>query len=203
MIKLILFDLGGVIVRIPEEKYFKYLSKINRASSFLAETIINRSVGPLESGRMSLSKFQAEMSREFGVPSNRIGWLSFFKKHAELDKNMINLVKGLKSNYRVAFLSNVDKWRYDYMMEHILDRVAYLFDYKFASFKLHTAKPSPLIYEKVLGAVRLKPYEVLFIDNNLENVIGARSVGMPALQFSNIKNLRLDLKRFGIKLKAV
>lgn len=201
MIKLILFDLGGVIVEVPEHKYFEYLSSINRVTPFLAEMMITRSVRPLESGRMSLPRFQREMGMELGIPSNKIGWLTFFKKNAKLNLSMIALVKDLRNGYRIAFLSNVDRWRYDYMMKHILNNVQYLFDYKFASFKLGAVKPSPLIYKKTLEAMRLKPSEVLFIDNNLENVVGAATVGIRSLQFKNIKRLKSDLKKLGIKLK--
>ena len=203
MIKLVLFDLGGVIIDIPEYRYFRYLSRINRVSPYLAERIIVRSAPLLESGKMSLAKFQEDMGMEFGIPSSKIAWLSFFKKNAKLNSKTIEVVKELKKNYRIAFLSNVDRWRYDYLAKHILNKVLYLFDYRFASFKLGIVKPSPLAYKKVLKAMRLKPSEVLFIDNNLENVMGARSVGIRSLQFSNIKILKLDLKSFGIKLKSV
>ena len=68
--------------------------------------------------------------------SKALAWEAFFKKNAKLNLSMIALVKDLRNGYRIAFLSNVDRWRYDYMMKHILNNVQYLFDYKFASFKL-------------------------------------------------------------------
>lgn len=203
MIKLILFDLGGVVVKLPEHKYFEYLSDINNVSPYLAERVLISSAALLESGKIRLYEFQRAMGKEFGIPSNKISWLSFFKKNASLDWRTVEIVKDLKRNYKIAFLSNIDKGRYDYMLKHILNRVLYLFDYKFASFKLGIVKPSPLVYKKVLKAMHLRPSEVIFIDNNLDNVLGARSVGIKSLQFTNARKLRLDLKKFGIKLKSV
>ena len=152
---------------------------------------------------MTLPKFQRTVGKAFGIPNGKIAWLSFFKKNASLDRHTVKIVKDLKRNYKIAFLSNIDRDRYNYMLKHILNKVLYLFDYKFASFGLGIVKPSPQVYKKVLKATHLKPSEVIFIDNNLDNVVGARSVGIKSLQFTDIKNLKLDLKKFGIKLKSV
>ncbi len=198
-----MFDLGGVVIKIPEYRYFNYLSSINRVSPYLAERIIGISAPLLESGRISLYEFQSNMGKEFGIHSSKVGWLSFFKKNAELDADTIAVVKALRHNYKIAFLSNIDRWRYDYATKHILVKVLYLFEYKFASFRLGAVKPFPRIYKKVLKTVHLKPSEVLFIDNNFENVEGARSVGIKSIKFSTAKKLVLDLKKFGIKLKEV
>ena len=200
MIKLFLFDLGGVIIEVHEEKYFRYLSSINKVSPDLTRAIINRSGQQLELGRMDLSKFQAEIGKELGIPGRKIGWFTFFKKHATLDKGTMAIVKSLKDNYKIAFLSNVDKWRYNFIVKRMFRDVLHLFDYKFASFALGMVKPSPMIYKKVLKDMHMKPSEVIFIDNNLNNVVGARSVGIRSLQFTNSKKLKLDLKKLRVKL---
>ncbi len=203
MIKLIIFDLGGVVISIPEYKYFDYLARENDVSPYLVERIISISAPVLESGKISLSEFQDNMGREFGMPSGKVGWLTFFKKRAKLDEDVITIVESLSKNYKIAFLSNIDKWRYDYVIKHIMAGVLHLFSYKFASFRLGSVKPSPRIYREVLKRTGFRSSEVIFIDNNYENVEGARSVGMKSIKFSNPKRLALELKKFGIKLESV
>ena len=200
MIKVVLFDIGGVIIKIPENRYYKYLSEVGSDSSRIAECIINKNGPQLESGAMSINRFNNIMSKELGIPKNKVGWLAFFKRFGKLNNGITGVIKSLHKNYKIGFLSNVDKSRYTYALKHQMRPILYLFDYKFASFELGTVKPSHLIYIKVCRLINAKPSEVLFIDNNLDNVISAKEVGMESLHFTTIRKLKLDLKHLGIDI---
>jgi 2-haloacid dehalogenase len=58
-------------------------------------------------------------------------------------------------------------------------------------------KPDPAIYELALKRFRLKPNEAIFIDDNLDNAVGARANGFVAHQFTDACNLRTELAKYG------
>ncbi len=59
--------------------------------------------------------------------------------------------------------------------------VAHLFQVAIDSASVGAFKPAPAIYELALQALNVSAPESLFVDNEYENVIGARRLGMDAL----------------------
>lgn len=51
-------------------------------------------------------------------------------------------------------------------------------------------KPDPAIYRLLLERYHLAPGDCLFVDDNITNVLGARAVGIPAVQFTGAEDLR-------------
>ncbi len=47
--------------------------------------------------------------------------------------------------------------------------------------------------------MRLRPEEVVFIDNDVHNVYGARKLGIRSVHFTGVVALKKDLKRLGLK----
>ena len=55
-------------------------------------------------------------------------------------------------------------------------------------------KPDAEIYHCLLDRYSLEASESIFIDDNADNVEGARKVGMHAVQFKNAEQLEKELK---------
>jgi putative hydrolase of the HAD superfamily len=72
------------------------------------------------------------------------------------------------------------------------------FDVQVWSFQLRIAKPDPAIYEYVLKDLGTRPEETLFLDDRLVNIEAARALGIRALQFSTVEQLRVDLIASGV-----
>ena len=63
------------------------------------------------------------------------------------------------------------------------------------------AKPDPRLYRILLDRYGLQAGESLFIDDNRDNVEGARRVGMEGWQFTGAADLRAVLRqRMGLQL---
>jgi FMN phosphatase YigB (HAD superfamily) len=54
------------------------------------------------------------------------------------------------------------------------------------------------IYEHSLEKLSVRADEALFLDDRMENVEGARAVGMHGLLFRGVHNLQADLQREGL-----
>lgn len=194
MIKGVIFDVGGVILRIPNREYHIYLDKRSGKTTMEVERIISRSLPEAESGKADMRAFEKKLSSRLGIKPSELNWLMPLKG-AEVDMDVMELVKELSGNYAVGYLTNVDRSRYIYAARLIGDDY---FAYKFVSCYMHMVKPQHAIYRYVLKKMRLKPQELVFIDNEPSNVRGARELGINAVLFHGRRALDISLSGLGL-----
>jgi putative hydrolase of the HAD superfamily len=78
-----------------------------------------------------------------------------------------------------------------------------LFDHQTFSAEVNLVKPEAAIYEHSLRGVGANASEALFIDDKEQNVQGARAVGIHALRFQSVAQLRKDLEVLGFPVLPV
>jgi putative hydrolase of the HAD superfamily len=72
------------------------------------------------------------------------------------------------------------------------------FDVLVWSYQLGIAKPDPAIYRHTLSELGTRPEETLFIDDKLLNVEAARALGMQAILYLSMEQLRAELTAAGM-----
>lgn len=96
-----------------------------------------------------------------------------------VDTEMLAVLRAVRSQCRAAVLSNgTTRLRRDLHALDLIDE----FDVIFNTAELGVAKPHPEVFSRVLGELGLDTDDVVFIDDLLENVEGARAVGIRAHQ---------------------
>ena len=109
-----------------------------------------------------------------------------------LNKPMLAWAAALQNaGLRTAILSNMGPEVLRYMRQQF----AWLadFDQLTWSCELGIAKPDPAIYTLTCEKLKVRPGETLFLDDNSENIRGAQQLGLHAIQFKNVDQLRRDL----------
>ncbi|ASI14136.1 HAD superfamily hydrolase [Candidatus Mancarchaeum acidiphilum] len=197
MIKLVIFDLGGVIIDFNEAYYCRYLSeRFNVDFKKVIDTFkpLNKS---LEKGEIELNDMYSGIKKGLGIKGD-VDWNKIFYQKSSLDLNMMNLVNKLSKSYKIAILSNISISRY------LLARKLYLYklhyDRAFLSGYLGMVKPEQNIYKHVINQFNIKPEESIFIDNLKVNTYAAEELGIKAITFVNYDSLLPQLKRYGIKV---
>jgi putative hydrolase of the HAD superfamily len=66
------------------------------------------------------------------------------------------------------------------------------------SCELRLAKPEPAIYHHVVDSLQVRPEEALFLDDRIENILSAESVGLQAILFRDVEQLQRELQTRGI-----
>jgi HAD superfamily hydrolase (TIGR01509 family) len=181
------FDLGGVVVNYKNEYYFEYLSRICGRSKTEIDFILTPMIFRFETGAIGEGRFELEVSKALSIKRSNVGWVDFYKQKSTINKGVLELIKELHKWYTTAFLSNVDKSRYLLTMRRIDTSI---FDYRFGSCYLNLYKPHAAIYKFVLTRMGFRPEETVFIDDRKDNVYGARCVGMHAIRFTGLKDVR-------------
>ena len=196
MIKLIIFDVGGVIDTFDESQYIRYISKklgLNpREFALNLIPMLNK----MDVGKMEMPMAKKMLAKKFKTTEQKLEWDSSFKKLNRVNTDVVKLANKLSKRYKIAILTNVSKSRHDLKMKSYLHQVKY--EALFTSCYLKMRKPDHKIYEYVLKKMKTKPNEALFIDNLKVNTAGAAEVGIHTIQFKNYKSLVKRLKELRI-----
>ena len=195
-IKLIIFDLGGVIVDFTEEKYMHYIAKKTGVSYRRFASVLLPLVPKLEKGLMTEKELEHALMKKVGIKEREIEWGPGFRKTAKLNRNVFNLVENLSKSYDVVILTNISYSRYKEAKRAFLDNLHVEKVYETALLRMR--KPEPRVYRYVLKHQGVKPNEALFIDNQIENVRGGRRVGIDSILFKNYAQLAKELDKRGI-----
>jgi len=97
-----------------------------------------------------------------------------------------------RSGVRTALLSNMPREQWHGLAPRFGEWLPYL-DEVTLSFELGTAKPDVRIYRHCLERLGVEPEEALFVDDRAENVAAARALGMHAVQYTGVDDLRSRL----------
>jgi putative hydrolase of the HAD superfamily len=95
-----------------------------------------------------------------------------------------------------AILSNMGQE----ILRYLRQEYAWLgtFQHHTWSCELGIAKPDPEIYVQTCKALAVPPGDSLFLDDKIENVRAAESVGLQAIHFHSIQTLQRDLEERGL-----
>ena len=117
---------------------------------------------------------------------------------ASLNEEMLCWVIALqKANIKTAILSNMCEDCLAYMRREFewLGRLQQLT----WSCELGICKPDPAIYLHTCRELKVAPQQALFLDDLPENITSAAQVGLIAIQFENVEQLRRDLEHRGLQ----
>lgn len=199
-IEWLLFDLGGVLVDVNQDRIFEGLAEYipESASTIKARLLAFPQLWePFVTQEFSPRQLTDEVNRILGVTLTDAQVTSAF--NAELGATIETtaaLLPALKRRTQVGCLSNTNSIHWD----RLLGAYEFMshFDRRFASQLLGSAKPDRAIYEKVIELLGVRPDQVLFFDDKPENVTTAQKLGWHARVYRDHTTLRSDLAVFGL-----
>jgi len=106
-----------------------------------------------------------------------------------------------QAGLRTALLSNMPA-----TVRDAVERCDWLpeFDCRTYSCDLRVTKPSPEIYQHCLTKLGIAPQDTLFLDDRLENVQAAETLGMHGLVFTTPQEAAAEIdRRFGIPVPLI
>ena len=187
-IKNIIFDFGGVICNIDislTEKAFYDLG-LKKFDKSYSVTDRDNFFGAFETGRITPQQFRDTLKEyiDKGVTDDEIDtvWNALL---LDIPKQRIELLKQLRSTYRLFLLSNTNQIHYEHYLSDLQRIYGFrdfndLFDNAYFSHQISLRKPFPEIFEFVINDADLTASETLFIDDSPEHVEGACKAGLHA-----------------------
>ncbi len=193
MIKIIVFDIGGVLIKYDDRMYYKYLSRKHDIDSDAFFKAISKYSEQVDAGKITTSQLEEKMSHAIGIPKSEIGYDKFFPNIAKPNRPVERLARKLSERYDIAVLSNVNKSRHTAVLNVVVD--GKVFKHEFLSYKIGDIKPHLKVYRYMIKKLGVKPGEILFIDDKKENIDAAKRLGINGIVYQNIGQLERDVKR--------
>ncbi len=198
--KAIIFDLGKVVFDLSFDLVFQYWATASGKpleeikSKFLFDELFDQ----MERNEMTEAYFRITVSQRLGINITDQefdkGWCNLYLDvYPELD----NLLKNLKKNYRIIALTNTNiihnrVWRIKYA-EILLN-----FEKIFSSHEMETRKPEANAYQMVLDYLQCNAEETIFLDDNPDNIIGAKNLNIEAILVTSVTQMMNDLTKYGL-----
>jgi putative hydrolase of the HAD superfamily len=145
-------------------------------------------------GRCDEHSYWTAVRRKTGVKGDDQEFREEILKKFKLRREMTAIVRQIESfGLIVAILSDQTNW-----LDELDQRTPFHhhFDYVFNSYHLGKTKRDPSIFRDVCNLLGVRPEEMLFVDDNLENVKRAKSQGLSAIHFRGAREFQREIKKF-------
>ena len=145
-----------------------------------------------ECGYLEQSACYLQIARHFSFsPAEVTEAFSQARDSLQPNYGMMSFIHDLKRQSQGAIkiyaMSNISREDWAVLSTKIPDWS--IFNQVFTSGHAGMRKPDPDFYRHVLQEIQLLPEDVLFIDDKMENVLAAKSLGIDSLVFDNNVNI--------------
>lgn len=194
MIKAIIFDFGGVLLRTYDHAYrTRWDDKLGLAHGQFEDYIFNGPVGQVaQLGQATWDEVWREAAQHFNLsPAETKQAKDDFFKGDRFDEELADYIRRLKERYTIGLLSNT--WQIDGFAVLGWYNLADAFDVAVTSAELGVMKPDPRIYQAALQRVQAQPEQAVFIDDSAPNIVAARNLGIHTVHFVDPVEARRQL----------
>lgn len=195
-VKALLFDLGGVIVDLDYKKTANAFENIGLQNAEKAYSQFNQTdlFNLFETGHISseefLTEIQNEITNQVSLSEITKAWNSMIIgfQHSKLEK-----IKKLSEQVPCYLLSNTNEIHLSYI-EQLLQEMGFkhflnIFESCYFSHQIGKRKPHKETFEWVLNHMNYDAQDVLFIEDSLQHIEGAKSAKLNTFYFKKDSSL--------------
>jgi glucose-1-phosphatase len=199
-VKVLLFDLGGVVIKVSFAKVLETWAALSGADSAVLKTrfTFDLPYEQHECNEITGSEYFDSLRKSLGIQLTdeqfEKGWNALALGEVPGIKS---LLLSAKQHFPVYAFSNINVTHSKYFFSTYTD-VLGIFEKVFTSCELRKRKPTREAFEVVAKEIGVSPEEILFFDDLLENVEGARLAGLQAVQIKDIEDTKKALEYLGV-----
>ena len=205
--RAVLFDFGGVLIRMDWDGYDEFGKRWNLPPGTLVDAFYRTPEWhAIETGRGNWETWQRGVEQSLApylqsdaaaeVQSLLDAW---YAQPWQYHHPNFELAHDLQANgHRIGVLSNAPDDLRDRFLSNLPVEIHW--DAIVVSGEIGMRKPDPGIFHHAAEAIGVAPEHCFFIDDLEENVLGAQAVGMSGYHFTrnNYRALRIALRAAGI-----
>jgi len=200
-IKVIFFDIGGVLLNIYPERMIGKISNLANIPYEVVENAFPQNAHDIyERGKMT--DYDWYVSCKKALPQeNSLSEDQFWKSWSLLlgnETDVVGILINLKKNYKIWLLSNTNPM---HIKNEIESKCVFhkLIDGAIYSYDVGYRKPEKEIYYIACDSADVNPENAIFIDDLEENIIGANKIGIKGIHYKSTIKLLKELTRLNIK----
>ena len=187
-IRNIIFDLGGVLLNIDYQATINAFKDfgISHFDDLFTQTSQDHVFDYFDKGEISPEEFRNKIRRMAGLPlTNESIDQAWNAMLLDLPWHRIDLLQGVKANYRTFLLSNTNAIHFPVFREYLhkaygFDSLDAFFEKQYLSHEIGMHKPDREPFDLIIRENGLEPSQTLFIDDSRQHLESARAAGMYA-----------------------
>jgi HAD superfamily hydrolase (TIGR01509 family) len=187
-VTLVAFDLDGVLYDFTPARRATYLAQLTGCEPAWIQHVIWDSdferaaeAGEYPTGETYLRAFNERLR----VPVSRDQWIAARRSAMAPRPRMLAVLESLRSRVELAVLTNNGALVRDTLPDLVPELWALLGDRIRVTADLGARKPDPVVFQRLAAAHDRPPAAVVFVDDNLGNVQGARAAGLQSFHFES------------------
>lgn len=185
MIKALIFDVGGVLIRTATRQPRLYWEDKLGLDEWQSEEIVfNSEMGTrAQLGQITNEELWHWVGDRLNLTAAElVDFQKDFWSEDYLDQELVDFICAARPLYQTAIISNAtlslrDTLRYRYPIDHCFDLIV-------CSAEEGIMKPDRDIYTRTLDRLSVSPAEVVFMDDSKPNVVAAEAIGIKSIHFS-------------------
>ena len=202
-IRAVILDYGEVLCHRPSEEEFSLLIQPFGVDENLFATLWDKNRGAFDRGDLTPETYWSMLAEDAGAKIDATQLEQVCELDLEMwgnaNEEMVDWLRQLgRGGIKTALLSNIHPKMIAYVKENF-DWLE-LFDFTTFSAEVRLIKPDHAIYEHTLRGLGVKAEDALFVDDREINVRAAREVGINAVRFQSVGQLREDLGKMGFAI---
>ena len=196
----LLFDIGGVVVRIDFGRVFaRWAEHAGCDAALLREKFSHdEPYQRHERGEIDAVAYFASLRGSLGIDLDdarlRDGWNTIF---VEEMPGIAALLARLAPQIPLYAFGNTNRTHWTQFLEQFAPAVRQ-FRTVFASYEMGLRKPEPAAFAHIVKEIGVPASRILFFDDTLENVEGARACGLQAVHVTSDETVRDTVAGLGL-----
>ncbi len=194
-ISAVLFDIGGVLIELDGlPSLAKLLGSQQSHDIIYQKWMASPSVIAHETGKLSSDEFAAQIVQDLNINLTPDAFMENFSRWiVGVFPNTFDLLDAIPSTLPVAALSNTSAAHWKHVeATGITDKL----DHLFLSHEIGHLKPDHYAFQAAIDGLKLPAQEVIFFDDNIDNVAAANAFGLKAHQAFNPEQAKQILKQY-------
>lgn len=205
MIRVVIFDLGGVLVPWSNSVTYRFIEGEYGVPYKTAKRELEKRLPLVQRGLLSEKDWMADFFHSQNIEPLK-GYEDIWGKTFEgstYNTDAERVVRELKENgYKLAVLSNIEPSRAAYLRRHGLtndfDEVIFSSEVGLRKPDRNAAEPNGTIFEYTLKRLELPASECLYVDDDENCLKGAEKAGISGILFKGPESLRKELAGYGL-----
>ena len=195
----VLLDIGGVLYIPDLALSAKWERRLELPKGQLGEVLFANPVAERALvGKATQEEMWDHVGRRFRLSPAELAALKVdLWERGAWDAALLEFARSLRPRFKTGTISDAVPGTRQAVSQHVNGDV---FDVSVFSAEEGVQKPDAEIYTRALSRLGVAPQEAIFVDDRLENVEGARRVGMHALHYTGSVGVRQEIARLlGLK----
>ena len=196
--KLIIFDLGNVLIPLRTERLIEALRRDSHRHSDELTTLLHGSewVDPLERGQITLEQFFYQLKERLGLAWEFEQFLPLWNAILSENAAVGDLLSRLRGRYQLATITNIDAVHESYILNTW--PAFRQIHHWVASCQVGLRKPQPEIYRLALARAGVAASSAVYLDDRADFIEAAGRLGIRGAQVTHPSRVLEHLRELGI-----